>query len=146
MADAPPWEWVEGDPVRSRRYSFLSSMVIGTSLAFVAWAFLNYASLNGWLVFPVAPSVLWPLLFVLVFVPLPLILVYYARRFPVIRRLGISPVGLRLVIPPRGFTYRWGEVTRLGTDWLEVHPLLGSQRYRLTAYQAQRMIRFLQPH
>lgn len=147
MPDEPLWEWADGDPVRAGQYVMLNNLVGGAIFAVALWALLTMGGLIGWVAFPTPQTSIWALLIPFALVALPLLPAYFHRRFPVVRRLGISPVGVRLVMPPQGSTYyRWGEVTRLGPDWLEVHPLIGSERYRLTANQSQRLVHFLQPH
>ncbi|MGC2034971.1 MAG: hypothetical protein WA761_05960 [Thermoplasmata archaeon] len=67
------------------------------------------------------------------------------RRSPIVGRLGISPQGLYLALPPRGFSVPWSALKRMGPDWIEVpRPSgIGSQRFRLTAYQADRLSAFV---
>jgi hypothetical protein len=106
-------------------------------LALGVWSVPTSLPLPFWVIFVILYSLLLPELVFLYLVP---------RRFPIVGRLGISPSGLRLVFPLRKETVPWRSVRRLGTDWVEISQTLGSQRYRLTSLQAERLTRFLQTH
>jgi hypothetical protein len=147
MPNDPPWEWVDGDSVRSSQFRVVFYVIRAGFAAFVFAAF--FVLLATWSVgtgFPLVAMTLLavglPLLFAGLFV-----LFYMARRYPVIDPLGISSKGVRLMLPNRGGMYYWGEVSRVGPDWIEVSPLgIIDTRYKLTTNQIQRVYRFLQAH
>ena len=139
MADEPPWEWVPGDPVRAGRYRWITAAGMGVWPAILALAFLRPSDLIG---APAPTSDIW---YGLAFACLAFTfveLVYLPKWFPVLDRIGISPLGVRFGF---GFlkhehTYVWRDVREVGPSWIAVSS--GNslrQRYRLTANQAHRL-------
>jgi hypothetical protein len=147
MSSKPPWEWVNGDPLRSMQFAFLAGITWGVTIALLAWfevaLFSSVSPLHG-TDFRLAQNLLYALL--ALSVVNGVIGFYLPRRIPVIGSIGISPIGLRLKILIAGRTVYWGELKRIGPDWIDVSPGLGTQRYRLTQGQTQRIRSFLQPH
>jgi hypothetical protein len=150
MANEPPWEWVDGDPVRVAHYELLRGMFIGAvSTMLILWI-LNFLGVTAGLPFvSIAPS-LSPIYLgsVLGAEGIFLVLAFYnvPSRIPIVGRRGISPIGLRFSPGFPGSTVRWGQVHRVGSDWVEINVGLGPQRFKLTANQEQRVLQFIQPH
>jgi hypothetical protein len=147
MPDLPPWEWVEGDVVRSTRYALIMGVVLGAVALLLVFVVLNGLFLAGMLAASPVPIWLLTVLNWCVLVPVfALLILFNPGRVPIVGRLGISPAGLRLVFPLFKVTVRWGAVRWVGPDWVEVSlGRWGSQRYRLTSDQIQRLARFTQP-
>lgn len=144
-AAEPPWEWVDGDPVWAARFGLLTGILLGAASCLVSVLLLNWFGMLGLVSFPSLPwwapqvllwSILGPEFVVFWFLP---------RRYPTIGRIGISPIGLRLVLPVRTVLIRWTAVRQIGPDWVYFE-LLGGQRYRLTERQAARLTHFVSPH
>lgn len=147
MPDGPPWEWVDGDAIRLARYSLIMGVLLGVASLLLLASVLNSLALAGVLSASPVPFWLMNVLTWCLLVPLFLFLyLFNPRRFPMVGRLGISPVGLRMVFPLYKVTVKWGAVNWVGPDWVEVNlGRWGSQRYRLTSDQVQRLARFTQP-
>lgn len=142
---APPVEWVAGDPLWARRFSilepvafaagisvpilFLLGTVIdlspGTTPLVGVWIFLTVAGPFGGVLAPVAAS-------------------WIPRRWPVIRRLGISPLELRLEYSFRKPSYPWSMVRWKDPRRIEISLSLGSVQFLLTEVQANRIRSFFQ--
>jgi hypothetical protein len=145
MLEDPPWEWAAGDPARAAQYRAAYGLLIGMASALLLLLFLTGLAT----VYPVAgPGFpLWPVLAGTLCLSLGgfLFSSLVPRRSPIIGRLGISPQGLYLAIPPRALRVPWPALKRVGPDWIEVvHPnAIGNQRFRLTPYQARRLSAFI---
>lgn len=146
----PSWEWVDGDPVHSAQFSVFQGALIASLSLTVFGAFLNFLGLltgdRATALFDTAEAQV--LLLSTTGASLLLSVVGYSipKRVPVVRRLGISRMGLRMVmgLGRRGYKVWWGEVSRVGPDFLEITRGLFPQRIKLTPYQAQRLVQFLQ--
>jgi hypothetical protein len=145
MANGPPWEWVDGDPVRASWYSLIGGVFLtvgSVCFAFVVLSLLGFPDVTFGIRFWRLDS--W------IFV-LPLLgfeyffLLYIPRWIPVVARIGLSPIGVRLVtvIPIRSTTVDWTDVKSVGRDWIEVYTGFLTLRYSLTLNQAQQVRRFL---
>jgi hypothetical protein len=145
MPVEPPWEWVDGDPVRAGRYGLIGGVFI--SIAAVFTGLMIMSILNFWGVasyLSLSTSDMW-------LIVLPLLgteyffILYVPRRFPVVARIGVSPLGLRLVVvfPIRGPVLNRTQVRGVGRDWIAVDMGLLTSRYRLTLPQGQRIRQFL---
>jgi hypothetical protein len=146
MPSEPPWEWVDGDTVRSVQYGVLYGVILGAALVIVVFTFISLFDPSGLfsVPFPLLTTPLLELLF-LFFLAGLFALLLLPRRVPVIGRLGVSPIGVRVILPNGGHTYYWGEVSQIGPDWLDISSLgITSRRYKLTTAQIQRVVRFLQ--
>lgn len=143
MTDQPPWEWVDGDPVRSAQFALITGVFLGAASMLVVYFVLEALAVFQSLAVPVFNPLFGQALLWSVLGPELLFLYLFPRRFPVVGRLGISPVGLRLGFPLRTFSVAWESVERVGPDWVDVAPLLGTMRYRLTRPQSERLRHFL---
>lgn len=95
----------------------------------------------GWA--PLIPfDLLWLAPFA-VLVPELIILSWFPRRFPAVGRVGISPLGLRLILPLRRETIVWPDVRGVGTDRIRLSIGAGTRTFRLTPRQGQRIAHFL---
>jgi len=146
MPDEPSWEWVDGDPVRAAQYGLIGGVFISIAAVFAAFTIMAILSFWGVTSYPSLSSLdVW-------LIVLPLLgaefffLLYVPRRFPVVARIGVSPLGLRLVtvFPIRGPVLNWTQVRAVGRDWIVVDMGFLTSRYRLTLTQAQRVRQFLQ--
>jgi hypothetical protein len=149
MTSEPPWEWVDGDPVRVAHFELLRGMFIGAvSTMLVLWILIFVGVTASLPLISIGPAVsqiyLWS---VLAAEGLFLILAFYIvpRRIPIIGRLGISPIGLWFAPGFRGSMVLWDQVHGVGPDWVEISAGLGPQRFKLTATQEHRVLEFLQP-
>ena len=94
------------------------------------------------------PDFLWFLLATVAFVTgLTAFRLEFERRYPVVLRLGISPLGLRLKLPvpsirPWNIACRWTDRPVLGPDWIGIRVLGLVEKYRLTGVQAARLQKF----
>jgi len=145
VADEPPWEWVDGDHVLARRFRWAAAACVGIGLVFVPLLLLDPAGMAANLSISGA---LWSGVTSVYLLLNFLVLYYVPKRFPVMDRLGLSPVGVRLEsgFVKRGLPFSWSEVREVGPDWIAVSK--GSalrQRYRLTTIQAERLSHFLGP-
>lgn len=144
------WDWVDGDPVRAAQFSLFQGVNLAISSIPIFVSILSILELlnNSRTVVPFAFSAVQVITFSTAGVCVILVLVgsYIPKRFPVVRRLGMSSTGLRMVLGLRelGTKVWWGDVTRVGLDWLVVRRGLFSQSFVLTPYQGQRLVRFLQ--
>jgi hypothetical protein len=147
MPAEPPWKWVEGDRVRAAQFRIFFGVLMGYSVLVVIVLTLEFlVTVGGWS----GPTIpVWAGFALLLPWAAGLFLWAFGviwRRFPIVGRLGISPVGLRLMIPPRGLTVRWPAVLRVGPDFVDVIPGLRVVRFRLTTNQVQQISSFRQPH
>jgi hypothetical protein len=141
---APPWEWVDGDPVWSSRFTFITGLLMGgAAVLLVLTTLFLFGEVTISIGSPI-PLVLQPLLIWAFTGPALLILWLLPRRVPVLGRIGISPVGVRLVLPVRNLTILWSSVRRIGPDWVDLSGAPAS-RYRLTPLQARRLTHFVAP-
>jgi hypothetical protein len=145
MLEDPLWEWAGGDPARAARYRAAYGFFIGMASLLLLLLFLTVLAT----VYPAAGPgfLLWPLLIgnLSLIAAQILFTSLVPGRSPIVGRLGISPYGLYLAIPPRALRVPWTGLRRLGPDWVEVaHPnAIGDQRFRLTPYQARRLSAFI---
>lgn len=146
----PSWEWVDGDPVRSARFSIFQGVLFASLTLTVFGAILNFLGLltgdRATAFFDTIEAQVILLSTTGACLLLSLAAYSMPKRVPVVRRLGISRMGLRMVmgLSRRGYKVWWGEVSRVGPDFLEVSRGLFPQRFKLTPYQQQRLVRFLQ--
>jgi hypothetical protein len=144
MPEEPPWEWVAGDPVRAAQFGLATGILIGGFGALLVVCLLALAGLLTSAPSLDAASPAWTILVLAMATANFLFLYLFPRRFPIIGRLGISPVGVRIVLPLRGTTFPWPQVRDVGPDWIEVSSGTAlRERYRLTANQAERLSHFL---
>ncbi len=137
MTDTAPWEWVEGDSIRSARFAMGVGLLLGAGTMLMAVAVLSLANLLR------LPTMVANIL-VLGWLAVDLPFLYFVpRRHAVLPRVAISPQGLRLPLPLRTLTIPWRRVVAVGPDWVRVERYLGEERYRLTDRQAERLHRFL---
>jgi hypothetical protein len=125
------------------QFGLRTGVFLGASSALVALFTIDLLSTYDFVTFPTLPplllvGLLWALIG-------PELLVFYClpRRFPIVGRRGLSPVGIRTVLPLRGHTVRWYDVRWVGPDSIGVCPYMGTQRCKLTELQAHRLCRFL---
>ncbi len=145
MRDEPPWEWVEGDQSTASLFGVVTGVLLGVaSVGFVATtiSLLNLSGIWSGLVIPswVTPACLLPMVGGVFF------LILFPTRYPIVRRLGISPIGIRLEFPLRSSTVKWPAVRWIGPNYVDVKTGLGSGHIRLTANQVQRISHFVQPY
>lgn len=141
MRSAPPWEWADGDPLRSSQFAFLTWAYIFGLLVFLvillAEAFAPTGSSGR-----SAESLVWVMGAELVFiVSMGLVRILFARWYPVIARLGISPLGLKFRMGGSMWTplRRWGDQVIIGPNWVGIQLFGLTDRYRLTDYQIARV-------
>jgi hypothetical protein len=146
MPDEPSWEWVDGDPVRAAQYALLGGVFLSIAAVFAAFTIVGILSFWGVTSYSSLPSldvclIVLPLLGAEYF-----FLLYVPRRFPVVARIGVSAIGLRLVtvFPIHVPVLNWTRVRAVGRDWIDVDMGIFTSRYRLTLTQAQRVRQFLQ--
>ncbi|MCI4336727.1 MAG: hypothetical protein L3K17_05980 [Thermoplasmata archaeon] len=142
----PPCEWVEGDAVRAAQFGLITGALLGGLSCLLSISLFQAAGVWAGPPFGLLTPVWGPLFLWVILGPELVIIYYFPRRFPVIGRLGISPAGMRLAFPLASFNLPWTSVDRIGPDWIEVSPFIGSVRYRLTPYQSYRLRVFLTPH
>ena len=144
MSEEPPWEWVAGDPVRAGQFGLISGIFIGAFGALLVVYGLGIVAMVTGGPFPNVGAFGWASLVVALATANFLFLYLFPRRYPIVGRLGISPVGIRMVLLVRGTTLPWPQVRDVGPDWVDVSS--GSalrQRYRLTPKQGERLNQFL---
>ena len=142
MTDTAPWEWVEGDPGKVavfRRGAAVALACAGVGTVILAVSALNLAGVAS---VPSVPSWVEPLWLSPTLVTV-FFLSFYQIRNPVVSRLGVSPIGIRLVLPLRRFTVKWSAVRWVGPDFVDVKSRFGSAHIRLTPAQVQRISAFL---
>jgi hypothetical protein len=144
LENVPPWEWVDGDPVLARRFRWAtvanSAVSVGSLTLLVLGTYRLLAYSPTW-------SFVFSVIFLLSAVGLSL-LAHVPRWFPVVGRLGISPVGVRFEygFRLRPLTWSWTEVKEVGPEWVTVSSnRILRYRFRLTTNQAQRVSHFLKP-
>lgn len=150
MQENPPWEWVDGDPLRVAQYTFGQGIFLGITLSLAAiWSVVLASVLLGHPLVTLGPAasmdVFWVSFAVIesVLVIQAFYLGYFARKFPIVGRLGISPLGVRLILPRREEWVGWPSLARVGIDSIEVRPYVLLQRFRLTPRQVARLDRFM---
>ena len=123
-----------GDPVRAARYRAAYGLFVGMATLLLLLLFLTVLA-------TVAPAagpgfLLWPLLAgnVSLFTAQILFTSLVPGRSPIVGRLGISPYGLYLAIPPRALRVPWTGLRGVGPDRVEVthEDIFGNRRFRLT--------------
>jgi hypothetical protein len=149
--DETPWEWIQGDPVYAARYGFLRGVLFGGVIALVAaYLVLLFANLFGppsagsWL--PEWVATLWMPTVLGFEAAIFLGLAWYQSHRPVVARLGVSPIGVRFVLPATpgsggrlvswwGVSVRGPETVRLelGWPWTTLR-LTPAQMRRLTSF------------
>ncbi|MCI4364981.1 MAG: hypothetical protein L3K10_02820 [Thermoplasmata archaeon] len=147
MVADPPWEWVEGDALRSSQFAFLMGGILGVGSVVTGLVVLTLLGSVGVLRQTLIPVWQANLLLLGILGPELSCLYLFPRWFPVVASLGISPVGLRLRMGfvLHQYTVKWRSVRRIGPDWIQIGPGLGDQRFKLTKHQADRLARFLRP-
>ena len=140
----PPWEWVEGDPIEAARYGMVLGLFLGAVLTLVAVivaVIVGEATFGTFL--PAPPFwLIWVGEGLVVLVGC-LLIRGFPRWYPVVTRLGISPLGLRLALPRREIRFGWDGELAVGPDWVQGRFELGHPRFRLTARQSERLHRFV---
>jgi hypothetical protein len=147
VSDEPPWEWVDGDRPSAMLFDVAYEGYLAAAGFFLFVYGLDFfdmaTQLSGpaipvWEAFPVLP---------LVFASLGIPLILLPRYVAILRRLGISPVGVRLKFPLRREFVPWPSVRSMGVDWITIERGSGYYvRYRLTENQARRLAHFVRPH
>ena len=140
----PPWEWVEGDPVRTGQHLVLAGLWVAGSGALAVLLGLDVLGIVGVLRFPLALQwVLTLLLLAWFFVGLRLLNVF-PMRYPGLSRIGFSPAGVRLLGPFGDTTIQWSAVRGVGSDWVEMYrpSAARSFRFKLTPDQAEGLSRY----
>ncbi len=143
-ADGPPWEWVEGDPVEVARYAMVVGVFLGVALTLLAVLITAaaFAVASGTVVF--TPPYWLPFVgLVPVFGVEYLLLNAWPRWRPIVARIGISPLGLRLAFPRREIRLGWDSELVVGSNWVQGRFFLRLCRYRLTSRQSERLRRFV---
>jgi hypothetical protein len=146
MPEEPPWEWVDGDRAGAVLFGVTYVYVLGVLLLFLFAFLLEILEMGGVVSGPAVPPWAASPLVLPPLIAAAGLVVFWPRLFAIVGRLGISPVGLRLVLPIRKVAVNWGAVRRVGVDWVTVETGRGYFRYKLTTNQAQRLNRFVQPH
>ncbi|MFZ3355728.1 MAG: hypothetical protein WA549_03085 [Thermoplasmata archaeon] len=144
MPEEPPWEWVEGD----RGHAALYGAITGVLLIIACAVFLTniVSMLNLTRVWPVPALPNWLESTVLLALIVGLFFsLLFPTRYPIVRRLGISPVGIRLVFPFYRRTVEWTAVKWVGPNYVDIRTWGGSQTVRLTPEQVRGISRFLRP-
>ena len=148
MENGPPWEWVDGDPVLSRRFRRIMMADMAAMITLLALLILLVVLQGaGVQVHPRSSDPVYAGIVVLLPVG-ALFLPNLPRWFPVVRRLGISPLGVRLEagFPERTSVWTWTEVKGIGPGWVALSKGgLIPQRFRLTAKQSERLSHFVRP-
>ncbi|MCI4353332.1 MAG: hypothetical protein L3K14_08155 [Thermoplasmata archaeon] len=142
---ATPVEWVDGDLVRAREFTIVD--LVSTAIGILIPGILVWASYAGRLGAPASPLGLAGL--ALLVAPLGAFLAgvavsRIARSWPVVKRLGISPVEVRLEYSFRNLRTPWNRVRWGDPVRLEVLQWGGSAQFLLTDSQANRIRRFFQ--
>lgn len=138
---APPVEWVPGDPLWSRRFTFVESISFGGGLFFATLAlFLTIPAFGStYQLGPgLAESVGIPIGIALAAIPVW----WLPRRRPVVRRVGISPTQLTLEYSFRKLTCLWSQVRWKDPFRIEGSKRLGTFQFLLTGHQAARIRAF----
>lgn len=140
----PPWEWVDGDPLEVARYGMVIGIFVGVALAGLAvLVTVTVGALTSGTLLPSPPFWLIWVEPALVAAVLYLLLAGFPRWYPVVARLGISPLGLRLTLPRREVRFSWDTELAVGPDWVQGRVVLSSRRFRLTPRQSERLHRFV---
>jgi hypothetical protein len=139
----PPWEWVDGDTRRVAQFALGCGLVLGVFgclLGILLLSSLRIAVVGDpFGIPPVALQLLsWGFL-----IPELACFWYFPRKYPILLRLGISPVGLRIVLLLRTINVSWPALEEVGQDWIKVSQPLDHVRYQLTAHQMERLRRFI---
>jgi hypothetical protein len=138
----PPFEWVDGDPIWAKRFTLieLASITCGALIPIIALlgSFGVLQGLPGYLVALASLAGSGGILGAAIpgwWLP---------RRRPVVRRLGISPVELRLEYSFRKMETPWNRVRWWDPFRIEVLQWAGSSRFLLTDSQAIRIRHFFE--
>jgi hypothetical protein len=143
---SPSIEWVDGNLVRARQFTFIdgASIVIALLILTIVLLATFTALLGGTLSaaelggIAFTASALSGAVSIFAFSRLP-------RRWPVVKRLGISPMELRLDYSFRKLKTPWNLVRWRDRDHIEVLRGGRSTEFLLTEPQAERVRRFLPP-
>jgi len=144
MPAGASWEWVNGDAHSAAQYGLILGVILGIGTLIVSSVLLTFLGMFGiWPgpYLPLLPSM--ALMYALLAAQWSL-MYFYPRRFPVLGRLGISPLGLRLVLPIRGTTVSWTKVRAVGRAWMDIDSGFLTLRFSLTLDQARKVREFLQ--
>jgi hypothetical protein len=142
---SPPIEWVAGDPIWARRFKLIELLSIAVCalipILILQSAFVNISAganyLDG---LGVIAIFVVPACGALATIPAWLL----PRRRPVVRRLGISPLQLRVEYSFRNLDVAWQDVRWLDPFRIEISRKLGSMQFLLTNDQASRIRSFFQ--
>ncbi|MFZ1024260.1 MAG: hypothetical protein WAN87_09000 [Thermoplasmata archaeon] len=146
IPNEPPWEWIHGDRARVAQFRLIVGVSLGAGILVLASTILNILGMAGAWSGPAVPFWVGSPVVALLFLVGGFFLLGFERRYPIVSQLGISPVGIRMVLPFHNkLAANWGEVKWVGPDWVEVDRGHGSRRYKLTADQIHRLARFTQP-
>lgn len=146
--DEPPWEWINGDAVYAGRYGFLRGVLFGGVIGLAAAYFvLLGANLFGppsaGALLPESVAVWWMPVLLGFEAALLLGLGWYQSHRPVVTRLGVSPIGVRIVLPAtlgqRGTVVSWWGVSVLGPQTIRLDRGWPWTTLRLTPAQMQRL-------
>jgi len=143
MPDEPPWEWVEGDRAKAALFRSVSFILLALSCVVLVGDILPMLNLPGLGPGPFIPLWLESILLLLLAFGV-LFLIIFPTQYPIVRRLGISPIGIRLGLPLRMRTVKWSAVKWVGPNYVDLGTVFGNQPVRLTLKQVQRISRFLQ--
>lgn len=137
-----PWEWVEGETAFARRRAILFPLLTAGTIG--GYLYSLAISLGA----PAGPFRGYPrseipagIALAFTFASVVVLWTLDPGRRPVISRLGLSTLGLRIRVPGMfEQTVPWDQVREVGPDLIEVPgPVWGTQRYRLNRLQATRL-------
>lgn len=144
---SPPIEWVPGDPIWPRRFTYVESIAVGAGIVVPVLAllipFFAVSAGSGYQLW----SSLEPGLEISLAVFLASIPIWWLpRRWAVVRRVGISPNQLYLEYSFRKLESRWTRVRWKDSLRVEISRGFGTVQFLLTDRQAARIRAFFRPY
>jgi hypothetical protein len=141
----PPWEWVDGNRAGPALFAVFYGVALGAAILALLADTLQILEMGSIISGPAVPPWATSPVVLLPVLAAAFLVIFWPRHFPIVRHLGISPAGLRLVFTLRKVTVNWRSVRWVGIDSVTMETRYGYHRYRLTANQGQRLNRFAQP-